>query len=307
MSLPTFPSFKPISLSMRADLHPHLSMLKDGVSEYTFANLYLFRSTYGYEVSRIAPDRVAISGAKEGKRFFLLPCGVPEDEGILRELFENHDYLKGLSESNTEEARIVLEKRGYTVQEDRDNFDYLYLRKDLAALAGRKYHKKRNLVNAFVNNYRYEEGPLSPHNIADAFHILDEWRAGRDEPGDYDAAKEALELMEDLDLQGYLVWVDGTPAAYTLGESLARGRSFAVHFEKAIGNYKGIYQFINRAFASILPRHYKFINREQDLGDPGLRQAKMTYRPCGFVKKYRVYAQKPTETKEDSTAEPTIS
>lgn len=307
MSLPTFPDFSPISLAMRDELHPHLSMLKDGVSEYTFANLYLFRSTYGYEVSRIAADRVAISGAKDGKRFFLLPCGIPEDQEILKRLFERHDYLKGLSESNTDEARMILEKRGYTVEEDRDNFDYLYLRKDLAALSGRKFHKKRNLVNAFVNNYRYEEGPLTRENIADAFHVLDEWRTQRDESGDYDAAKEALELMDTLDLHGYLVWVDGTPAAYTLGESLARGRSFAVHFEKAIGDYKGIYQFINRAFASILPRHYKFINREQDLGDPGLRQAKMTYRPCGFVKKYRVFAPAPVESPDDGAAEPTIS
>ena len=63
-----------------------------------------------------------------------------------------------------------------------------------------------------------------------------------------------------------------------------------MHYEKAIGEYKGIYQFINRAFASVLPRDFKYINREQDLGDPGLRQAKMTYRPYGFVKKYQVWS-----------------
>ena len=303
MSIPSFPDFAAISLIMRDELHPHLSLLKDGVSEYTFANLYLFRRTYSYRLSRLAPDRIAISGVKEGKRFFLLPCGIPDDDAVLDELFESHDYLKGLSESNTEAARIRLEKRGYTVEEDRDNFDYLYLKKDLAALSGRKFHKKRNLVNAFVNNYRYEEGPLTRENLNAAFHVLEQWRSQRDDSGDYDAAKEALELKDELDLQGYLVWVDGTPAAYTLGESLARGRSFAVHFEKAIGNYKGIYQFINRAFASVLPRHYKFINREQDLGDLGLRQAKMTYRPWGFVKKYRVLPVPSAAAQDESTAD----
>lgn len=289
MSLPEFPRYSPISLSMRDALHPHLSMLKDGVSEYTFANLYLFRNTYDYQISRISEDRAVISGTKDGKRFFLLPCGIPEDTAVLQQLFENHDYLKGLSEENTLKDRILLEKHGYTVIEDRDNFDYLYLKKDLAALSGRKFHKKRNLVNGFVNNYQYQEGPLTRENLEGAFHVLEEWRRERNDLGDYEAAREALELMDELDLKGYLVWVEGTPAAYTLGESLSRGRSFAVHFEKAVGNYKGIYQFINRAFASVLPRHYKYINREQDLGDPGLRQAKMTYRPCGFVKKYRVY------------------
>jgi hypothetical protein len=61
---------------------------------------------------------------------------------------------------------------------------------------------------------------------------------------------------------------------------------FAVHFEKAAGGYKGMYQYMNQAFAAMLPPHYVHINREQDLGDLGLRQAKETYRPSGFVKKY---------------------
>jgi len=100
---------------------------------------------------------------------------------------------------------------------------------------------------------------------------------------------EAIEKMEKFSLTGCLTYVDGTPAAYSIGEPLARGRCFAIHFEKALPDYKGIYQFVNRSFASMLPRHYIHINREQDLGDPGLRQAKMSYRPSGFIKKYKVY------------------
>jgi hypothetical protein len=61
---------------------------------------------------------------------------------------------------------------------------------------------------------------------------------------------------------------------------------FAIHFEKAVDEYRGVYQFMNQAFAATLPRFFTFINREQDLGSEGLRQAKMTYRPCGFVKKH---------------------
>jgi hypothetical protein len=61
---------------------------------------------------------------------------------------------------------------------------------------------------------------------------------------------------------------------------------FAVHFEKALEEFKGIYQFVNQAFAASLPESYIHINREQDLGDEGLRQAKMTYRPAGFVRKF---------------------
>lgn len=119
--------------------------------------------------------------------------------------------------------------------------------------------------------------------------VLEEWRREREGPGDYLAAREALERVDELQLCGGIYYVDGRPAAYTLGEEIAMGETFVIHFEKAVGDYKGLYQFINQSFASILPENYKTINREQDLGDEGLRQAKMTYRPLGFVKKYRAF------------------
>lgn len=287
--IPQYPEWVPISLALREALHPQLSMNPDGVSEYTFAGLYLFRNSYRYRISQISDTLPAISGISDGKRFFMLPCGLPEDEKIRESLFSEHDYLKGLSEPNTDLVRIQLENAGYAIEEDRDNFDYLYERNDLACLPGKPYHKKRNHVNAFINNYSYDEQPITKRNVDDALNVLEEWH--RDHPGksDYEAAREALELWQELDLKGYLVYVDDKPAAYTLGEPLAQGRSFVVHFEKAVGTYRGIYQFINRAFACILPQHYLHINREQDLGDEGLRQSKMTYRPSGFVKKYKVY------------------
>ncbi|MFC1783570.1 phosphatidylglycerol lysyltransferase domain-containing protein, partial [Planctomycetota bacterium] len=118
---------------------------------------------------------------------------------------------------------------------------------------------------------------------------LEDWARQRDDPGDYEAAREGLEKMWPLQLCGGIYYVESEPVAYSLGEELAQGRSFVIHFEKAIkaDQYKGIYQFINQAFASILPEKYDTINREQDLGDPGLRQAKEGYNPVGWVKKYR--------------------
>ena len=79
----------------------------------------------------------------------------------------------------------------------------------------------------------------------------------------------------------------GKPAAYTFGEGVAGGTAFVIHFEKAVGGFKGLYQFISMSFASILPDKYKYINWEQDLGDEGLRRTKMSYRPADFVRKYR--------------------
>lgn len=272
---------------MRDEFYPALNMLSDGVSEFTFSGLYLFRDTYKYKASHIDGQTFLISGEKKGERFFFSPCCVPSNE-ILKELFKDHAYLKNMSESQCHKERIRLETEAYEVTEDRDNFDYIYERKALAELSGKTYHKKRNLVNAFINSYSYEQKPLDKTNVQDALAVLEAWHEEKGINGDYVAAKEALDLYETLGMRGAVYYVDGKAAAYVLGEPIAKARMFAVHFEKAIGEYKGIYQFINQAFAQTLPAHYRHVNREQDLGDEGLRQAKMTYRPSGFVKKFRV-------------------
>lgn len=287
MPIPEYPEFAPVSLDMRAELYPALNMLVDGVSEFTFSGIYLFRNTYKYHISHITGATFVISGEKRGERFFFTPCCVPQNE-VLGKLLEDHCYLKNMSETQCKLERIRLEAAGYQVVEDRDNFDYLYDRKDLAELSGKAYHKKRNLVNAFINSYSYEQKDLDEATVADAVSVLDAWRIEKGVDGDFAAAREALDLYPVLGMRGAVYYVDGKPAGYALGEPIAKARMFAVHFEKAAGDYKGIYQFLNQAFAQSLPAYVKHVNREQDLGDEGLRQAKMTYRPSGFVRKYRV-------------------
>jgi len=284
--IPIYPATTEITMDFRPILHPLFQQLEEGISEFAFANIYLFREVHNYRVSKIDDTNFVILGQDNSNLFFMLPFGLPE-KSLLQMLFQQYSSMKAATKNQAKD----LEKLGFTVIEDRDNFDYLYSREDLVNLAGRKFHKKKNLVNAFINNYNYEGKPLLEEFIPEAIQVLEQWRDGRDNPGDYRANKEALEKSEALQLCGGIYYVEGEPAAFTLGEELARGESFVIHFEKALGKYKGIYQFINKCFASILPEKYKYINREQDLGDPGLRQAKMSYRPAGFVKKYRAIQQ----------------
>jgi len=302
--IPEFPDFVPISYDVRNEMHPQLPMTVDGVSEFTFANLYLFRRRYHYRVSRVQDKTFIISGIQppakapsaqgepdgqpeqREKTFFCTTCAVP-GRGIIEELFKTHDYWKGISDSLLTPDRERMEGWGLSFTEDRDNFDYLYLRTDLAELPGKKYHKKRNLVSQFHNNYAdWEAKPLTAELVPVALEILEKWRQQKGFDGDFLAATEALQQFEGLFMQGMIYWVGGQPAAWCLGERLACGRMFAVHFEKALEDFKGIYQFVNQHYAASLPSHYIHINREQDLGDEGLRQAKMTYRPCGFVRKF---------------------
>ncbi|MDR1306612.1 MAG: phosphatidylglycerol lysyltransferase domain-containing protein [Treponema sp.] len=293
MLIPEFPDFVPLSYELRAEMHPQLPMTPDGVSEYVFANLFLFRRRYQYQVARVQDKTFILSGIQPPhgeepeKKFFCTPCAVP-GRGILESLFKTHDYWKGISDSLLTPGRSRMEEWGMEFTEDRDNFDYLYLRTDLAELPGKKFHKKRNLVTQFHTLYdgKWESKPLTADLVPAALEILEKWREQKGFDGDFAAASEALGKFRGLFLRGTVYWVEGKPAAWCLGERLARGRMFAVHFEKALEEYKGIYQFINQDFAAALPTCYTHINREQDLGDEGLRHAKMSYRPCGFVRKF---------------------
>jgi hypothetical protein len=290
-NVPCYPDFVPLSIDLKEILHPRLSLTYDGVSEFTFCGLYLFRKKYNYRISRDKEDGgFIISGTSADKTFFMTPCVMPDKKTLLS-LFESHDYWKNISQTILESVREKQEEYGIVITEDRDNFDYLYYRDDLAKLAGKKFHKKKNHLNNFLNSYPdHEQRPMSNELIPAAMEVLERWREDslnrNGNEGDYKAAMEALGLFNSLALRGSVFFIGGKPVAYCLGESIARGKMFAIHFEKAIDEYKGIYQYVNQAFALSLPRFFTLINREQDLGNEGMRQAKMTYRPCDFVKKY---------------------
>ncbi|MBM4027585.1 MAG: DUF2156 domain-containing protein [Planctomycetes bacterium] len=253
-----YPDFSALALEQRPWLHPRFQRLPDGMSELTFAGLYLFRAAHQYRVAQIGQEVLIITG-RDAEPFFILPFQLPPGD-ILNALFDRYRTMKAVSSSQAEQ----LSRLGCRVWEDRDNVDYLYSREKLATLSGRRLHRKKNLVNLFLRNNVCTAKPLLEEYVGDAQRVLEQWRmqqetlaaanppaAGRKlqsgSPGDYAAAKEALEHMEYLQLCGGVFYVDDEPVAYTLGEELARGRMFVVHFEKAVLNKKhaGIYQYVN--------------------------------------------------------------
>lgn len=283
-NIPLYPDSSPITLGHRPFVHDLLRVLPDGISEFSFANLYLFRHEHKYRLTTLADGSLAILGRDKDAPFFMIPQSLPEHANLCL-LFQEHVTMKCVSKAQ----KKFLEALGYRTIEDRDNFDYLYRREDLSDLSGRKYHKKRNLIKAFVKAHEFTAEPLLDEHIPAAIEILDSWRQGQSEDGDYAAAREGLEKSWELQLCGGIYFVDNIPVGYSLGEEIANGSSFVIHFEKGIPCYKGLYQFINQSFAAILPEIYQTINREQDLGDPGLRQAKHSYKPNDYVFKYRAF------------------
>ncbi|GMO47600.1 MAG: phosphatidylglycerol lysyltransferase domain-containing protein [Treponemataceae bacterium] len=299
--VPVYPDFAPITLDMSGELDPFCKNLEEGVCEFVFANLFLVKNKYEYTITRLSDASYALSGVEhtggasgfQGSFFSILasPASLPPFE-LIEELLARHDFWKSVTQAQYQAFGGLLEAKGFRAELNRSNFDYLYLRSDLAELRGKKFHKKKNLVNAF--NAAYPDArveAINDANKSEALAVLNTWERlhVENEVTDYESCKSALAYMRELGLDGILARIGGKPAAFSLGEPMAAGGMYCVHFEKAIDAYKGIYQYVNQQEALALPESVTYINREQDVGDEGLRQAKMTYRPVKFVEKYAVF------------------
>lgn len=285
-----YPEFSPLSLEAVQAIKTDLQLLKDGMSELTFGSLYFFRNSYKYKISRFN-ERTLLFLGEERKKPFFFTIGDPLPIAIIKELYEDCAYWKLISESYLNNNAALFQTFKGAPTEDRDNFDYLYTRLSLSTLSGKQLHKKKNHVNGFLTNYPdFTLKKLDADTKKDAGKILDIWATEQSDlqETDYEAAQQALALPETDGFTGLILYVQGTPVAWCLAEFAAQGATAVVHFEKARTDFRGSYQYINYAFAQSLPEHIVYINREQDLGDEGLRHAKMSYKPEGFVKKYRL-------------------
>ena len=173
--------------------------------------------------------------------------------------------------------------------------DYIYKRESLAQLSGKKLHAKKNLVNRFWRLYPDASyRPIAKENMGDAIAVAEKWFAERmEESGEADMSelahiRKAAEHWDALGLFGGVLYAEGVPAAMTMASAISR-QVIDVHFEKAIGAFaaEGAYAAVNQAFAaSEAAAAYPYINREEDMGIPGLRKAKEAYRPAFKVEKY---------------------
>lgn len=179
--------------------------------------------------------------------------------------------------------------------DDRPNYEYLYLLQDLINLSGRGYHSKKNHLNYFKNNYEYEYVPLTSDMTEEAMDFIREFNARKDVP---DNERVLLEMearaMEDvfrnIESVGYMagaIRIGGKIEAIAIGGRLNKN-TIVEHVEKANIEYRGLYQVINNEFCKSVGANYKFINREEDMGIPNLRKAKLSYKPVKLIETYIV-------------------
>jgi hypothetical protein len=278
---------EPISLHHQPLLRDRLRAIEIPISEFSFPNLYLFRHLHKYEVLRDG-EEVWIRGLSYGRRICLMPTrdlrGVDPD--YLSRMAGTADYFYPIPE----EWISVFPVDRFEKSFDDGESDYIYQTEKIATFAGKRLHKKKNLLNFFLKHYSHNAEPLTQERLQDALAILEIWQreSGMETSAtDFNAAREALERMEELVLCGGIWYAEGRPSGYILGEEITED-TFVLHFAKGLTSYKGIYQYIFSSFASILPGSYQHLNMEQDLGKEALRHSKESYYPEKKLVKYLV-------------------
>lgn len=263
--------------------------------EYCFGNIYMWSEIYD---NKIANDNgIFVSADFTDEPIFCYPVGKGDKKAVIMHLIEYAGALNapltfyGMTDSNREELEALFPDK-FSITETRDYFDYVYRTEDLATLAGRKYHSKKNHASYFENSFNWKYEPISKDNIEKCVMLNEHWeklnrQKNPEEISDeHRAIKKALESYFELGLEGGILTIEDEIVAFTFGERL-NDTTFCTHVEKAYGDIRGAYQMINRELARQLLGKYEFINREDDTGSEGLRTAKLSYHPYRLVAKYK--------------------
>jgi len=267
-------------------LSSRLKKAQAGLSEYTFANLYLFRQNHDYEV--ITDGDVFIKGnSYDGHRYLMPTTDVRIlDAGHLKELMRTVDFLFPVPEA----WLPYFGADAFEIEYQEGDRDYVYTVEKMSSYRGRSLHKKRNLLKQFQELYRHDALPLTSDRLDQARFILKEWQASSKMDAadtDYAPCLEAIDRYDELILCGGIYFAEGEPAGFVLGEEVNE-ETFVLHFAKARTKFKGVYQYMFNNFAKILPPKYKYLNLEQDLDKENLRVFKSSYAPDLMLRKARV-------------------
>ena len=292
--------FIPFTKEAVAVTAPYFALKSDRLCDWTPAGCYLWSANYTYHYA-IVHGCLVMQVTLPFGRLYSPPMGNGDHTAAL-EALETHCRQAGrplrLSPVTPEQARQLSEHFGEAarIKPMPQYADYMYLHSDLATFAGRRYSGQRNHINQFLKKYpNWEYRPLTAEltpailAFADEYLRLKEARGilSESEAEDMSGVRAVLSAWDTLPMSGGVILVGGTVAGFAAGERI--GDTLYVHVEKGDTRYVGIYQMLVREYAAHSTADgLMYINREDDAGEPGLRQSKLAYRPCGMAEKYSV-------------------
>ncbi|MFP4455461.1 MAG: DUF2156 domain-containing protein [Desulfonatronovibrio sp.] len=281
--------FTPVTMDLQQDYNQVLNHTSQTASDFSFANIYGWAEEYGLEIA--FDQELAWIRQNNPEKLYWAPVGKWDI-----------NWQKAIS--NLPESRKIVriprqlaliwqdQLPDMKIHPDRDHWDYLYSVPELIELKGNRFHRKKNLYNQFIKNYDYTYVELGRKDIEEVLALQTEWclwKECEDSPAleaENKAIVRVLSRWEDLQgLFGGGIMVGSEMVAYTVAEALSDS-TVVIHFEKGCPGYKGVYQAINKLFLENSASGYELVNREQDLGDPGLKKAKESYNPVSYLKKY---------------------
>jgi len=284
-------AFEHICLKHQDAYRNALAACPEVTSDYAFANLYGWADHYGLSW-RIAHDLVWIRQSIPQDIFWAPVGDWAKVDWTAMPCLAGPAHFTRVPETL---LGIWREAFGDRVQatEARDHFDYVYSVPELVELKGNKFHKKKNLLRQFEKSNIFEYTPMQADCVEEVLDMQAEWHGWQEHPSEALVAENQAisRVLKNFDrlgnLTGGTIRVGGKVVAYTVGESL-NNNTIVIHFEKGDTRFKGIYQAINNHFLAAQEDRFELVNREQDLGDEGLRKAKLSYNPVQFMQKYDV-------------------
>ena len=288
--------FKSLALSDREWVTHRLLEDDRQACEYSFANNFLWSDIYGVTMAK-EQGCLIFQFQDEAQSRYTIPIGAGDRKGALDTLIthakEQGQQLALGTLMQTDLDWLERHYQGqYTVETDRDDYDYVYSVEKLSTLSGRKLHGKRNHIARFKdgNNWLYRD--MMPEDAGECLRFLDLWKEAESENWNDEMENElhinrkALRSLADLVLDGGMLYKGGRLVGFCIGEPL-NSNTYVVHIEKALASVQGAYPMINQQFVLHNCQDYEFVNREEDTGDEGLRKAKLSYQPAHLVEKFQ--------------------
>ena len=303
-------TFHPLTLFDREAMQAVTLLSGRRNCNYTFANLVGWKFLFGTEVC-VLENAVVLRYTFDGQRAYMVCTLEALSLELIEALFDDSNgdlTLIGLEDSQVAQLSIFNSQFSISTEPVRDQYDYIYRRTDLATLHGKHLDAKRNHIHRFrAEHLGLEYRPLTPELFDECRRLTEIWQGDKaaikreqsqvylssaereqartkfkDASDTIDVEKQVMETIfsnwDALGMTGGSIFVDGRMVAFTYGSAVTTD-TLDVCVEKADRHVKGAFAIINQQFAEHLPEQYIYLNREEDMGIPGLRQAKLSYRP----------------------------
>ncbi len=255
--------------------------------DMSFASVYLWQIYYPATFT-IYDDSLIFKGSGE-RPSFSFPIGSKDPHDAMEAILDycKQEGIKPAFHCLTRAQETYLEEHYpgmFAIEFDRDDAEYIYECEKLIGLRGKKYHGKKNHINKFKKSHEWSYEDIDDNNLDECIKMLYDWKKINEDPSDDEkdaevcACKNALINMKMLGLMGGLIRAEGKVVAFTLAEKI-NSDTLVIHFEKAYSDVQGAYAIINQEFLIHHAEDIMYVNREEDMGEPGLRKAKESYHP----------------------------